>query len=340
MTDRRPKARWRRIITAAGISVAVAAGGGQAQSAGTSDMTPRSCHAMTYVPGAAGAGRVVVIGGAKACGVEVVPDSAVWTWNGTRWASEAGVLSGRREDALVAFDQRRGALVLYGGRVDGTVYRDTWERSGAAWRERGTSDAPNPGPLEHAAAAYDERRGRVVVFGGGSRDGRMFDATWEWDGSIWRQAAAKGPAARVGHSMAWSAADSAVVMYGGFNAAGPLDDLWKWNGDAWTRLDSAGPASTEGPALVASDGGVMLVGPRPNAGADAALGVWMWRRGRWTPLSAGDAGPRLRVGQGVAYDAVRRRLVLFGGFFPATNRTSAEVWEFDGARWQLVAGGP
>ena len=282
---------------------------------------------------------MVVIGGARACGVEVVRDSTVWTWTGTRWAAEGGALPGRREDALVAFDKRRGVLVLYGGRVEGTVYRDTWERSGAAWRQRGTTNAPNPGPLEHAAVAYDERRGRVVVFGGGSRDGRTFDATWEWDGSTWRQAAGKGPAARVGHSMAWSSSDSAVVMYGGFNAAGPLNDLWKWTGDAWTRLDSAGPAPTEGPALVAADSGVMLVGPRPDAGVDAALGVWTWRRGRWMPLFTGDAGPRARVGQGVAYDAARRRLVLFGGFFPSTNRTSSEVWEFDGARWQLVAGG-
>jgi hypothetical protein len=44
----------------------------------------------------------------------------------------------------------------------------------------------------------------------------------------------------------------------------------------------------------------------------------------------------VRVGQGVAYDGVRKRIVLFGGNDQAGNRASNETWEFDGRRWLLV----
>ena len=293
---------------------------------------PRSCHAMTYSPVAGG---VIVVGGARACGVDVLADSSVWVWNGSRWQPTGTVLPSRREDAVIAFDTRRQSLLLYGGRNAGTVYTDTWELAGRQWRRRPVTPA-GPGAVEHAALGYDERRGRAVVFGGGSRDGQMFDATWEWDGNAWLRLNPRSrPAARVGHSMAWSATDNAVLMYGGFNAAGPFRDLWKWDGSVWTRVDSAGPAHTEGPALVAGDGSPMLVGA-PLEGGRGTLGVWLWRGARWIRVDSG-TGPPVRVGQGMAYDVARKRLVLFGGSDPTTNRTAADTWEFDGRRWQLVS---
>jgi hypothetical protein len=298
----------------------------------SSTITPRSCHAMTYVPAVRG---VVAFGGARACGVDVVADSTLWAWDGVQWRSLGQSGPSRREDALLAYDARRQVLVLHGGRASGIVYRDTWEWNGAQSLRRATGTEAGPGPIEHAAGAYDERRGRVVVFGGGSRDGRMFADTWEWDGVAWRRRDVAGPVSRVGHSMAWSQADGAVLLYGGFNATSSLTDLWKWDGAVWTRLDSAGPAATEGPALVSAEGGPLLVGSRPDAAPDAMLGVWAWRRGRWMELASG-GGPRRRVGQGVAYDPARRRLVLFGGYFATRDRASIETWELDGTTWRLV----
>lgn len=296
----------------------------------------RSCHAMAYVPTLGG---VVAFGGARACGVDVLTDATVWLWNGTLWKAVGAPFPGQREDVLVAFDSRRQALVLYGGRRAGTVHRDTWEYAARGWQRRAAPTDSGPGPLEHAAMAFDPRRGRSVVFGGGARDGRMFDATFEWDGTGWRRVAAAGPPARVGHSLAWSDADSAVLLYGGFSSAGSFRDLWTWDGTRWARIDSAGPATTEGPALVAADGTVWLVGAPVGVGDGATLGVWARRDARWVRLDRG-SGPAVRVGQGVAYDPSRRRLVLFGGFFPATNRASAEVWEFAGSVWRLTPNDP
>ena len=292
---------------------------------------------MTYAPTLGG---VIAFGGAQACGVNVLTDTLLWRWNGVAWSAAGSPFINPREDALVAFDARRRTLVVYGGRNAAAVFRDTWELDSAPatrWRRRSTATDSNPGPLEHASAAFDERRGHVVVFGGGSRDGRMFDATWVWDATVWRNVASKTPAARVGHSMAWSSTDTAVLLYGGFNPQGAFRDLWKWDGAGWIQLDSAGPATTEGPALVAAENTVWLVGSPTGDSSPQTLGVWARRQGRWVRLDRG-AGPVPRVGQGIAYDPARRRLVLYGGFFPDTNKGSSETWEFDGVAWRLVAG--
>ena len=50
-------------------------------------------------------------------------------------------------------------------------------------------------------AAYDAKRGMLVVFGGSGPDG-YFGDTWGWDGSTWTRLAETGPAPRVMGAMA------------------------------------------------------------------------------------------------------------------------------------------
>jgi len=268
---------------------------------------------------------VVVFGGSGLCGTGVIADSAFWSWNGRIWSPLPGVFPGRREDALLIFDSRRKVLVLYGGRASGQVYSDTWEWNGSRWLRRSDETTTSPGPLEHAAAAFDSARGRVVLFGGGSSDQKLHATVWEWDGSRWSRHSAPGPSARVGHSMAGG--DRGVFMYGGFNEAGSLADLWKWNGATWEQIHSAGPTFTEGMALVSAESGLLVVGGGTGAVAlGAPLKVWRFTGSGWSELPG--TGPTVKVGSWVAYDVARRKLVLFGGAIP-DGTASSELWEFD-----------
>lgn len=289
---------------------------------------PRSCHAMTYSPRQAG---MLTFGGARVCGRDVLPDSAMWLWQGAEWTRLPGSFPGTREDAMMVFDSHRGVVVLYGGRNGGTVFEDTWEWDGTLWRRVATA---GPGRVEHAAAVFDAVRRRVVLFGGGSRGGPWPRGTWEWDGTRWAQVDITGPATRVGHSMA-PVRGGGVLLYGGFNEGGMLRDLWQWDGRRWTMLDSLGPLPTEGPALVQFNGDtVALVAARSVADPNppAAFLVIYWIDGRWVPWR-GEPGPTARTGQGLAYDPVRRRIVLYGGVAPGAPQAGPEVWEFDGASW-------
>jgi hypothetical protein len=197
----------------------------------------RACH------GAAATQRGIEIwGGARECGVGELSDSAVWLWNGTSWQRQAGPRIVPREDALLVFSPTDSALLLIGGRRAGTVFEDVFRRDRSGWRAVAASGGP--GPIQHGAAAYDPVRKRVVVFGGAV--GATFsNRTFEWDGARWHVFAAPGPLPRVGHGMAWSAADGGVLLYGGFREQ-QFRDLWKWDGARWQQLSSAGPTFTEG----------------------------------------------------------------------------------------------
>ena len=76
---------------------------------------------MAAVPGLG----VVVFGGSRFCGTDIVTDSAVWQWNGSIWSALPAAFPGRREDALLIYDSRRKVLVLHGGRAGPQVHRDT-----------------------------------------------------------------------------------------------------------------------------------------------------------------------------------------------------------------------
>ena len=52
-----------------------------------------------------------------------------------------------------------------------------------------------------------------------------------------------------------------------------------------------------------------------------------------------DIGPRPRVVLGMAYDSVRKKVVLFGGY-PLGGGTIGDTWEWDGTDWTQVADSP
>ena len=276
---------------------------------------------------------VLIFGGARSCGLAPLDDVNLWVWSGNGWrvASTVPAAIGPREDVLLVWDSRRRVLVLHGGRRGGEVLRDTWEWDGTTWGER--KPATSPPPLEHAAAAFDPQRGRVVLFGGSQR-GRPepFDATWEWDGAVWhdRSAATPRPAARLGHGMAWSPALGGAVLYGGFNAQGQRRDLWLWNGATWRVVNERGPADTEGALIAAGDLGVMIVGRASER--EPAARVFRFLAGAWS--GPGSTGPPMLVGQSAMYDASRRQFVVFGGHEPNRPAADPTVWEFDGTAWR------
>jgi len=81
------------------------------------------------------------------------------------------------------------------GASDGTIYfYQAWESwitapilhvrdVSGSWRRVDVS--PNPGVRNTVTAAWDSRRRRFVVYGGSTRDNRLLDDTWEFDGARW-----------------------------------------------------------------------------------------------------------------------------------------------------------
>jgi hypothetical protein len=60
--------------------------------------------------------------------------------------------------------------------------------------------------------------------------------------------------------------------------------------------------------------------------------TWGWDGEHWTQLA--DIGPSARSGHAMAYDSVRKRVVLFGGVSREGHR---DTWEWNGQEWTQVA---
>ncbi len=96
-------------------------------------------------------------------------DFITWTWDGARWTARPYTFAGFGNTPMwtgnglgVAYDHYRGEVIYWSGDIFDQEY--IWRWNGTDWRH----DANNPevGFLLHAAAAYDERRHSVVLFGG------------------------------------------------------------------------------------------------------------------------------------------------------------------------------
>jgi hypothetical protein len=191
--------------------------------------------------------RVVLYGGDRAGGAPPLSDT--WEWDGTRWERVDTNGPPARSGAAMAYDARRGRVVLFGGArpSGGGELDDTWEWDGRRWQRMTASGATgSPSGRVLGAMAFDEARGRVVLFGGAtftSGKPQPLGDTWEWDGRAWRRIDVTGPGARDHVAMAYSPALRAIVLHGGGTpSAGMLGDTWRYDGRAWTKLLDAGPA--------------------------------------------------------------------------------------------------
>jgi len=297
---------------------------------------PRSGHALVYDPRLR---AVILINGDHALESTA---GEVWAWSSMRGRvvrPGAGLTirwrlidtSGPppRTLAGVAYDTRRGVLVMQGGIGGGdTLYGDTQEWDGVQWRQ---VSQEGPGIRNHQAMAYDKARGVTVLFGGQDRDIVLQRDTWEWDGVSWRRVATTGPSARVHHALVYDEARQRVLLYGGSNQSGSLSDFWEWDGASWRRIDAQGPGprSSHQMAFHPDQGTVYLLGD------DADDRVWTWNGLTWSLFNG--PTPTAHGLPGMAYDETRKTLVVFGGYHGVSNL--ADTWELIGDRWVRVDSG-
>ncbi|MCA8952884.1 MAG: hypothetical protein KDE27_25465 [Planctomycetes bacterium] len=171
-------------------------------------------------------GRSVLFGGLLSIAPVALNDT--WEWDGGQWLAQTPATppSGRQDHAL-AYDAARGVTVLFGGGTTSlaTLLTDTWEWNGSNWLQRVSATTPPARAI--AAAAFDARLDRLVVFGGVDATGTPLADTWEWDGIDWSANAAAGPSARSGMAMAFDAIRGRPFAVGGVLASGAV------NGENW-----------------------------------------------------------------------------------------------------------
>lgn len=172
-------------------------------------------------------------------------------WAGAGWTSLSSVLDllpPRRVHAALGFNDKEGRVVLATGRADGDeLLSDTWIFEGDAWVPQLQTGAL--GPREHAAMAYDSRRGVMVLVGGDDGTGPL-DETWELTGDGWiLRDDVGGPGPRERHALVYDPVREALVLVGGDDGMGATADLWVYDGAAWSPLVTTAAGAPIAPLL-------------------------------------------------------------------------------------------
>jgi hypothetical protein len=289
-------------------------------------------------------GKMVVWGDASGDngGVGSVTVTApTWEWNGTSWLSRrSNAAPLARSLSAMAFDSKRGRVVLFGGSTRQVVNDDTWEWDGESWIQR-TKVAGGPAARDHHALAYDSTRGKVVMFGGKGETVTLGD-TWEWDEATgrWTEPGPlppSSPSPRFGHAMAFHRGLGVVVLHGGKSSGGTQDDTWTWNGTTWTGpLAGVGtPRRDHGLAEDAERGVLVLYGGTGSAGA-GLTDTWEWNE-TWRRVTTNGPTPGGAYARAMGYLGTRGRVTLVPSRTAAASSGENTLATL-GAAWDLTGG--
>ncbi|CAM4338183.1 hypothetical protein FHS16_002626 [Paenibacillus endophyticus] len=243
----------------------------------------------------------------------------------------SNIMPSARLGAAMAFDEKNGKVVMFGGQGVSGLLKDNFLWDGVEKKWQKLADSSVPGGLaarKGAAIAYDPGLEQVVMFGGEGASGVLNDMwVWKGDSLQWQPLAIATPPARAGAAFAFDGEN--LVLFGGYQLSGStktrLADTWVFDGTAWEEKtpDQSPPATHS--ATMAYDGKhAVLYGG--NIGEEVrgtsyqinSNKLWIWDGTAWN-----DSAPTVealdwgRWGQAMAYDG--RRVVFYGGEFDWIN---------------------
>jgi len=274
------------------------------------------------------ANRLILHGGLEPSSGGLLDET--WSYNGTAWTqlTPSSSMAGRWGHRMVR-DTLRNRLVTFGGRSPGvnTPANDTFFWSGTGWLPIVSPTLPPPRHLY--GMAYDQRRDRIVLFGGRGSLSSNND-TWEFDGSVWRRVeTAQAPIARQEMVMEYDAARGSSVLFGGLAIAtgAILGDTWEYDGAGWQEVKPDNSPSPRYRAAAAYDTRrqrIVLYGGFD--GENISTQTFEYSGSAWSPVSAGP-GSSFATEMYAAFDSNRNRFVTFGGFGASFGD---QTWEFAG----------
>jgi hypothetical protein len=128
-----------------------------------------------------------------------------------------------------------------------------------------------PGPREGHSLVFDERRGRLVTFGGEAGQWGTPRGVFEEVAGRWRHVLTPHlPPLRAGQGGAFDATRGRVIMFGGGANGVSFDDTWVYDGIDWIELTTSPrpPARNSGTLVHDPVRGrtVLFGGARPGTG--------------------------------------------------------------------------
>ncbi|WP_171056385.1 cadherin-like beta sandwich domain-containing protein [Paenibacillus sinopodophylli] len=249
----------------------------------------------------------------------------------------SNIMPSARMGAAMAFDEKNGKVVMFGGKGISNLLKDNFLWDGVEKKWQKLADSSVPGGLaarRGAAITYDPALEKVVMFGGEGASGVLNDM-WVWNGQSlqWQALAISTPPARAGASLSYDGEN--LVLFGGYTLSGStkirLADTWVFDGTSWEeKTPEKSPPATHSATMAYDGKHAVLYGG--NIGEEVrgtsyqinSNKLWIWDGTTWD-----DSAPTVealdwgRWGQAMAYDG--RRVVFYGGEFDWINPSSQAV---------------
>jgi hypothetical protein len=189
--------------------------------------------------------------------------------------------------------------------------------------------------------AYNASSGQVALTGGAAAFGQqmlLFDDYWTWNGKSWTKAGNTGLQV-MGARMIFDPVQKRMLLMGGSGERSPqVGELRALVGTSWVTLGSATELKGTDPGLAydTKRNRVVAFIPGPDGSYPK---TYEWDGYKWR-IGHGD-GPLGHEGVSMVYDSKHGVVVAFGGH-GVDKKPSADVWQYDGLKWQRLdsASGP
>lgn len=267
--------------------------------------------------------RAVMFGGLREWnGSTWVYDNSTWEWDGQDWIRiDTPVSPTGRSLHAMAYDEKRGTIVMYGGKNSNGDLADLWEYDGRNWRR--LCPVCNPAARYGHKMFFDPELEMIVMYGG-QKGGVGYTEAWTWDGNAWNYLTIDTSSPGVfnaplihlpeqGRSISFMPGD-----YGG---------TWIWEEAAWSKLDLSLQPPLRNEAVLVYDpigqASVLYGGT-----VDYALyfnDTWVLEGNTWSPMKIARA-PQPRAQAASFYDPIRQSIILYGGSL--NHLIYGDMWEF------------
>jgi Galactose oxidase, central domain len=158
---------------------------------------------------------------------------------------------------------------------------------------------------------------------------------------------------RNAHMMSYNSAENYTLLFGGADEKQVLNETWLLKNTSWKKISGdAPPACTFGNLVydeannrfILFGGSKVLFGPDTLCNHFLLNDTWEFKNEKWKKLDT-KTNPTARAEASMAYDDVRKKIVLFGGYMFSNDGLEyvklKDTWEFDGTDWnKIVTNGP
>jgi MYXO-CTERM domain-containing protein len=265
--------------------------------------------------------------------VVVLDSRASWSWDGTTWTRTDRAVPVDRIRPNVVTDPDTSDLLVFGGfelTTGGTrPVGDPLVGNGTTWSVP-TSAFEQPSPRAYSLSVWDPKERHGILFGMSPETRK--DELWFWTQAGFSKVAKTGPWPSVNGNMIWDPGSQTVI----YETEGAT---WRLSGSTWSLI---GPSPLSSSAKLVSDperGQVLAFGGFKRDSITTAINeTWVWKQDHWVQYTG--AAPPARGYVSMAFDPVRKRIVMFGGIVYVSGGQPASVggtWLWDGTRWEHVA---